>query len=1044
MNTFKLFILLCLFWAVGFLNTVRAQFPVAVNPADRLALLHLQANGFIDTIYTIPDTIYSISDSTSALNNGINFELVILPLPIQYRVTSLNLPNRQSAAFDIGIVAAAFDGGGLSAIRYLNLSSNYLTGTFGPSGGNVISGQVRLFLNNNDLDSSNVADFFEWMPNMVELHMENAFAANVQRLPNNLQHSGLKVLNCANNNLVAVPDGLFRRDFPLIENINFSRNQVANLPLPDTSYNHIRISTSLPLMPAYSGLANLKNLNLSHNQLGGLLPLASIIGTQMQEVSMNRRLEVLNFSNNRYERVADSLAQAILAVDTTNLINFNILNFFPSLTSLNVDSNALQFDDLFTIAITMGKRVNLSADLSFPQLAYAYQDSIGFGGLRRRSVGRPLDFDLPARDQSFRNANLSQLAKLRWWGAVRNSYTWEWGDSTAIANNNSSQIYTIGRYNSQATTSAWSIIDPVAIGITALVPQANALELRDSSTTLLKPQVHLVANDLLQASYIFPKVTNHKFPMLTLEGRKKKLSIGECYDDLGQVINCQEIAVQIEPTATEQQKQEAREELGATVIDECVCGAVELWAVSDTFRPDLEANGAGTRQATTQASIKPGLKSADNNYNLANNVSPTADLTPSINIQGSRSGSRTVVAIIDSGTDPDHPRLSPFIKYNTTESSNGDIDADGNCEKDDVVGFNYVDKTNIPYDDHGHGTIVGSIIAGFGTHNMAAGDTSLALLPIKYTNRNNFGTTFEASCAIYYAADHHINRSNGGLRADSVRVINASWGYTGEPCQVLKDAIEYAGTRCGILFVCSAGNESSDNELAGQSHYPSNYDLENILAVTAVNNDNQTLAGYSNYGATKVDIATYGEYRNVLIPQSGTGVDSVATAQNGTSYATAAVSRAAALLFNDYPQATFHAVKHALLHTATPLSAADATKIVSGSLDFTAARQYFAGSWDKTQCVEILGTNSLILPNSLSFISPNPTTTVLNLRLAEVSAEPVQIMIVDVKGVVVYQANRVADAQIEISTADLAEGLYILRLQSSRGVETHKFVKMNP
>jgi hypothetical protein len=1042
MNTFKFFSVLYFLGLTIFFSAVKAQLPIAVNPSDRLALNYLKSYGFISSAYSVPDTIYSFSDSILALQEGIFFEPQLMPL--EYRVGGLDLRSRQASAFDIAVLAGAFDGGSLSAIHYLNLSNNNLFGTFGQSGGNSIPNQVRLFLNDNDLDSTNITDFFEWMPNMVELHMENAFAANVQRLPNTMQHQHLKLMNFSRNSLLEIPNTILYGNFPAIEHINFSQNLIPALPMPDTVYGFIRINPNIPPVPAYSGLTNLKFFNVSYNQLSGLLPLEQIIGAQLQLQRGDRNLEVLNFSNNRYTQVADSLARGILDTDTTNLINFNILDFFPDLDSVKVDANALEFDDLFTIAISMGKRVVQPADISFTQLSYENQDSIGLGGLRRRSVGRSLDFDLPARDKSFRNANLSQLAKLRWWGAARNSYTWEWGDSTAIANNNSSQIYTIGRYNNQATTGALSVIDPIAIGVTALVPQAGAIELRDSSSTLFKPQVHLVAHNLLQASYIFPKVTNHKFPALTLEGRKKKLSIGDCYDDLGQPINCQEIAVQIEPTATEQQKQEAREELGATVIDECVCGAVELWAISDTFRPDLEANGAGTRRATTQASTKPGLKSADNNYNLANNVSPTADLAPSINIQGSRSGSRTVVAIIDSGTDPDHPRLSPFIKYNTAENSNADVDADGNCEKDDVVGFNYVDKTNIPYDDHGHGTIVGSIVAGFGTNNIAAGDTSIALLPIKYTDRNNFGTTFEASCAIYYAADHHINRSNGGLRTDSVRVINASWGYTGEPCQVLKDAIEYAGERCGILFVCSAGNESSDNELVGQSHYPSNYDLDNILAVTAVNNDNQTLTTYANYGATKVDIAAYGQYRNVLIPQSGNSVDSVAMAQNGTSYATAAVSRAAALLFNDYPQATFHAVKHALLHTATPLSVADANKIVSGSLDFTAARQYFGGSWDKTQCVAILGTNNLVLPNSLSFISPNPTTTVLNLHLAEVSAEPVQITIVDVKGVVVYQANRVADAQIGISTADLAQGLYILRLQTSRGVETHKFVKMNP
>jgi subtilisin family serine protease len=1038
MNIFKLFTLLCLFWAVGFSNTAKAQFPAPLYTLDGNSLTLLRGYGFINPTFVIPSVIQTPADSILMRTQGVIIEWV----SGEFRVVDLHLPNHQTQPFDMANLAQLFENGAFSQLRYLNLSNNQLFGSIGFNAGITVPTAMQLILNNNNLDSNSVSDFLIWFPNMVELHMESAFAANVQRLPSNIQLTSLKVMNFSRNGLLEIPATVFQGGFPNIETINFSRNLISALPMPDTIYGFSLLNSNIPRMPAYSGLANLKNFNVSHNQLRGLLPLEHLISAQLQVPRGSRNLQALNFSNNRYEHVADSLARGILDTDTTNLVNLNILNFFPNLFTVNVDSNALQFDDLFTIAITVGKRMNVSANAAFPQLVYANQDSIGLGGLRRRPLGRAMDFELPARDNSFRNSDANLLAKMRWWGVARNSYTWVWGDSLAIANNTTNQIYTIARYDNQLATGALAITAPS--GVPALDAQANFLALRDSANNVIAPTVHLQAHTLLQASYIFPTVTNHKFPALTLDGRKKKLSIGECYDTLGQVINCQEIAVQINANATPAQLQEAREELGATVIDQCVCGSVELWAISDAYRPDLEANGAGTRRASSQASAKPGLKSADNNYNLTNNVSPTSDLTPSINIQGSRSGTRTVVAIIDSGTDPDHPRLSPFIKYNTSERDSMNLDADANCEKDDIIGFNYVDKNNVPYDDHGHGTIVGSIIAGFGTNNIAAGDTSIALLPIKYTNRNNYGTTFEASCAIYYAADHHINRTSGSLRADSVRVINASWGYTGEPCQVLKDAIEYAGTRCGILFVCSAGNESSNNELAGQSHYPSNYDLDNVLAVTAVNNDNQTLATYANYGSTKVDIATYGQFRNVLIPQSGTGVDSTALAQNGTSYATALVSRAAALLFNDYPAATFHAVKHALLHTATPLAGADATKIVSGSLDITAARQYFAGSWDKTQCVEILGTNSLVLPNAMSFISPNPTTTVLNLRLVEVNAEAVQITIVDVKGVVVYQANRVADTQIEISTVELAQGLYLLRLQTSRGVETHKFVKMNP
>jgi hypothetical protein len=91
-------------------------------------------------------------------------------------------------------------------------------------------------------------------------------------------------------------------------------------------------------------------------------------------------------------------------------------------------------------------------------------------------------------------------------------------------------------------------------------------------------------------------------------------------------------------------------------------------------------------------------------------------------------------------------------------------------------------------------------------------------------------------------------------RGVNVVAVNASYGCYSCYNEVLRAAIADLGN-AGILFIAAAGNEAVNTDSI--PHYPSSYDLPNVISVAATDH-NDSLAWFSNYGATTVDLAAPG------------------------------------------------------------------------------------------------------------------------------------------------------------------------------------------
>ncbi len=276
-----------------------------------------------------------------------------------------------------------------------------------------------------------------------------------------------------------------------------------------------------------------------------------------------------------------------------------------------------------------------------------------------------------------------------------------------------------------------------------------------------------------------------------------------------------------------------------------------------------------------------------------------------------KGSTEVVVAVLDSGVDYNHVDLRANM-WTRPASVSAYTDADLG-DFNDINGYDGTNKIADPMDDNGHGTHCAGIIGAEGDNGegIAGINWTVKIMPLKFLGRGGFGSTNDAIEAINYAIDRKKNGVN-------VRIISASWGSTSKS-KALGDTIRAAG-EADILFVAAAGNSSTDNDR--RPHYPSNYDLPNIVSVAALDRlDN--LASFSNYGIKTVHIAAPG--RDIL----STWLKDSYREASGTSMATPYVSGVAALIVASQPNITMAKLRERLLRSVDKIDSLNG-KVASG------------------------------------------------------------------------------------------------------------------
>jgi thermitase len=297
------------------------------------------------------------------------------------------------------------------------------------------------------------------------------------------------------------------------------------------------------------------------------------------------------------------------------------------------------------------------------------------------------------------------------------------------------------------------------------------------------------------------------------------------------------------------------------------------------------------------------------------------DSTRAIHIEAAHDFSRgagTLVAVLDTGVQPDHPMLANSIDVLGYDFVDNDLAPDEEANGLDDDGDGRVDEL------YGHGTHVAGIV------HLVAPDARL--LPLRVLNSDGRGNNFRTASAIVYATHRGAD------------AINLSLG-TPHQSLLLREVVGEAA-QLGIVVVGAAGNLDTDAK-----QYPAAEAC--AIAVTSVNAHDKK-SSFANYGAW-IGVAAPGENIYSTFPVNGYAWWS------GTSMATPFVAGQAALLRGANPQLTLDEVGLLIGGTTASLDRANPAyrgRLGEGRIDLLASLESLvAATWPTPEHNVFAGCN---------------------------------------------------------------------------------------
>ena len=333
-----------------------------------------------------------------------------------------------------------------------------------------------------------------------------------------------------------------------------------------------------------------------------------------------------------------------------------------------------------------------------------------------------------------------------------------------------------------------------------------------------------------------------------------------------------------------------------------------------------EENGIASGQATSNDPLWLNgtlWNMASTGYGVHAEATWAADLLGSTDIY---------VGVLDEGIFFTHTDLAANTWTNPFDLPDGQ-DNDGNGFADDVHGWDFVHGDNSiydPADGDDHATHVSGTIGASGGNGIGVAGVAwqVKIISAKFLDSTSHGSYSNAIRGIDYLIDL---KKRHGLR---IVAINHSWGGSSASIS-LADAVTRAA-KAGILHPCAAMNNASNNDAVNV--YPANIQTQSgagydaVISVAAITSSG-SLAGFSDYGATTVDLGAPGSSVTSTVPGNGYA------AWGGTSMATPHVTGAVVVYAAAYPTATPQQIRASILAGAIPTPSLAGKCVTGGRLD---------------------------------------------------------------------------------------------------------------